>query len=194
MQVKEELRIVGFDDGPFEPRKRGKALVIGVVTRGGKFLDGVMSTKVSVDGLDATRKIIETINKSKQKPQLRCVMFNGITIAGFNLIDVKKVFEETRLPVIVVNRKKPNLEKMKKALKNLSSFEKRWKIVERAGPIKRVEVKPGKFIYFQNVGVDDETTRKIIKISCTHSLIPEPLRLAHIIASGVVKGDSGGRP
>jgi len=34
---------------------------------------------------------------------------------------------------------------------------------------------------------------KIVRISATHSLIPEPLRIAHIIASGIKNGESHGR-
>ena len=191
--MKREIRIVGFDDAPFVPRSKGKAIVIGVITRGGSFADGIMKTEVTIDGLDATDELIKIINKSKHKPQLRVIMLNGITIAGFNMVNIYKLSERTELPVIVVNRKKPNLERMRRALMNFNDFEERWNIVKVAGEMRRVEVKGGKFVYYQKRGVDDETAEKIIRMSCTHSLIPEPLRLAHLIASALVKGESGGR-
>jgi len=192
--MKREIRILGFDDGPFVPRTKGKAIVIGVVTRGGGILDGVIKAEVTIDGLDATDVLVEKINISKHKPQLRVIMLNGITLAGFNLVDIVELNKRTNLPVIVVNRKRPNFQKIKKALRRFDDFERRWEIVKRAGNIKRVEVKTGKFIFFQCVGVEDAKASEIIKLSCTHSLIPEPLRLAHLIASAVIKGESGGRP
>ncbi|MCD6402925.1 MAG: DUF99 family protein [Candidatus Aenigmarchaeota archaeon] len=192
--MKREIRVIGFDDGPFTPRSRGNALVVGVVTRGGEFVDGVLRIYVKIDGLDATKVLSDAINNSKHKPQLRVIMLNGITIAGFNLIDIEELFEKTSLPVIVVNRKRPNMKKFKEALKNFEDFEKRWKIVKKAGPIKKVEVKDDKFIYFQASGIEDIKAAEVIKLTCTHSLIPEPLRLAHLIASAMVKGESGGRP
>jgi hypothetical protein len=191
--LKSEIRILGFDDGAFTPRSKERVPVIGVVFRGGKFLDGLLKTEVVVDGMDSTEKIIKLVNSTRHKQQLKVMMFDGITLAGFNLIDVKRVFKETGIPVIVINRKMPNLAKVKKALKKFEDFESRLKALEDAGEIKECYVKDFKKVYYQNIGIDDETTREVIKLSCTRSYIPEPLRIAHIIATGLVKGESYGR-
>jgi len=101
-----------------------------VVFRGGDYLDGAFKTEVSIDGMDATKILIKLLNKSRHKEQLRVVMLKGITFGGFNMIDISKIYDRTKLPVIVVNRKKPNLEKIKKALKHFKDFKKRWECVE----------------------------------------------------------------
>ncbi|HDD71376.1 MAG TPA: DUF99 family protein [Candidatus Aenigmarchaeota archaeon] len=142
--------------------------------------------------MEATQKIVKLINSSRHKQQLKVIMFDGITMAGFNLIDIKKVNEKTGLPVIVVNRKLPDLKKVENALKNFEDFEKRWKIVLNAGKLKECRVK-NKKIYFQAVGISDEDAREIIRLSATRSLIPEPLRVAHLIATAIVRGESYGR-
>ena len=36
-------------------------------------------------------------------------------------------------------------------------------------------------------------TKEFLKVTTVHSYIPEPLRIAHIIAAGLVKGESRGR-
>ena len=100
--LKKEIRVIGIDDSPFRKFKKGKVLVVGTVFRGGLFLDGVLSTKVSIDGNDSTKKLIDMINKCKFKPQLQCIFLNGIAVAGFNVIDVKELNKKTNLPVIVV--------------------------------------------------------------------------------------------
>ncbi len=190
--IKPEIRILGFDDAAFERGSSSLVPVIGVVFRGGKFLDGVLKTEVKIDGLEATQKIVKLINSSRHKQQLKVIMFDGITMAGFNLIDIKKVNEKTGLPVIVVNRKLPDLKKVENALKNFEDFEKRWKIVLNAGKLKECRVK-NKKVYFQAVGISDEDAREIIRLSATRSLIPEPLRVAHLIATAIVRGESYGR-
>jgi endonuclease V-like protein UPF0215 family len=189
--VKEEIRILGIDDGPFT-RKDKKVIVVGVVFRGGEFIDGLLRTYVDIDGLDATEKLSEMINSSKHKQQLKVIMLDGITLGGFNIIDVKKLYSETKIPVIVVNRKIPDLKSIKVALeKNFDDFEKRWKMILNAGKIK--ELKFENFsIYYQNVGLEDEDAEEIILISVKHAQIPEPLRVAHLIATGIVKGESEG--
>ena len=115
-KIKQEIRIVGFDDAPFIPRSKGKVPVIGVVFRGGSFLDGVLRTDVTIDGMDATQILIDVINRSKHKQQLRAIMLKGITVGGFNMIDIAELNEKTGLPIIVVNRKMPNLKDIKNAL------------------------------------------------------------------------------
>ncbi|MHA1742628.1 MAG: endonuclease dU [Candidatus Heimdallarchaeota archaeon] len=191
--LKTEIRILGFDDGAFEFRSKQPVPVIGIIFRGGKFLDGALRTDVEVDGTDATEKIVKLINASRHKNQLKVIMFDGITLAGFNVVDVKKLNEETDLPVIVINRKKPNLEKVKNALKNFKDFKTRWQAIENAGKIKECYIKDFKKVYYQNVGIGDDVTREIIKMSCTRGFIPEPLRVAHLIATAVVRGESYGR-
>jgi len=189
--IKEEIRILGIDDGPFTKNDK-EVIVIGVIFRGGEFIDGLLRTYVSVDGLDATEKLSEMINSSKHKQQLKVIMLDGITLGGFNIIDIKKLYSETKIPVIVINRKIPDLKSIKTALeKNFEDFEKRWKMILNAGKIK--ELKLEKFsIYYQNLGLEDEETEEIILLSTKHAQIPEPLRVAHLIATGIVKGESEG--
>jgi endonuclease V-like protein UPF0215 family len=189
--VKEEIRILGVDDGPFT-KKDKEVIVIGVIFRGGEFLDGLLRTYVDVDGLDSTEKLSEMINSSKHKQQLKVVMLDGITLGGFNIIDVKKLYSATKVPIIVINRKMPDLKSIKKALeKNFDDFEKRWKMILNAGKIKQLKLE--KFsIYYQNIGLEDEEAEEIIILSTKHAQIPEPLRVAHLIATGIVKGESEG--
>lgn len=189
---KPEIRILGFDDSPFDADEKAVA-VIGVIYRGGNFLDGILRTDVEVDGLNATDKLIKLINSTRHKQQLKVLMLDGITLGGFNLVDIKELNEKTHLPVIVINRKRPNLKDVRKALKNFKDYKKRWKIVMRAGKIKVCSLKNEKKVYYQAIGLTDEEAEEIIQLSCTHSQIPEALRVAHLIATAIVKGESGGR-
>jgi endonuclease V-like protein UPF0215 family len=189
--IKKEIRIVGFDDAAFLPKSNQLVPVIGLIYRGGEFPDGALRTDVEVDGTDATEKIINLINSSRHKQQLKVIMFDGITLAGFNVLDIKEIYEKTGLPVIVINRKLPNLEKVRKALEKFKDFEKRWKCIQNAGEIRSCKVKDGK-VYYQVVGLSDEETKAIINLSSTRSYIPEPLRVAHIIATAIVRGESYG--
>ena len=185
--VKKEIRVVGIDDSPFNKFKDKKILVVGVVMRGGSWVDGILSTKVAVDGNDSTRKIIEMINRCKFKPQLQCIFLDGIAVAGFNVIDVKELNKKTKLPVVIIIRREPNIEKIKKTLIKINKKDK-IKLIEEAGEVFRIDN-----IFIQIVGIEIDDLRKILKIVCTRSLIPEPIRLAHLIASGVILGESRGR-
>jgi hypothetical protein len=193
LKIKREIRIAGFDDAPFIPRSKGKVPIVGVVFRGGEFLDGVYKFDVTIDGMDATDNLIDVINKSKHKEQLRVIMLDGITVGGFNMVNISEVFKRTELPVIAINRKTPDLKKIRIALENFDDFEKRWKCIEDAGKIHKMKIERNKNIYYQFKGLKRKEVEKIIRLSCTRSLIPEPLRVAHLMASALIKGESGGR-
>src|SRR4030066_752462 len=80
--VKPEIRVLGVDDGGFVPRSQDQVLVVGVVFRGGYWLDGVMHTKIIVGGFDATQKISGMVIGSSHSAQLRVIILNGIIFAG----------------------------------------------------------------------------------------------------------------
>ena len=184
--IKPEIRVLGVDDGVFTPHVKGLVPVVGVVFRGGYWLDGVMHTKIKVDGLDATHKIASMILNSPHYKQLRIIMLNGITFAGFNVADIKKLNAKTKLPVISVTREKPNFAEIREALRNLPKSEERWKTMLNAGEIFEVRTKSGgEKIYMQISGVFEEDAKKILQSTSTRSNIPEALRVAHLIASGI---------
>jgi len=184
--IKPEIRVLGVDDGVFIPHVEGLVPVVGVVFRGGYWLDGVMHTKVEVDGFDATSRIVSMILNSPHYKQLRAIMLNGITFAGFNVVDIRRLNMETKLPVIAVTREKPNFAEIRVALKNLPKSEERWKAMLNAGEMFEVPTRSeSEKIYMQTSGIFEEDARKILRLTSTRSSIPEALRVAHLIASGI---------
>jgi endonuclease V-like protein UPF0215 family len=184
--IKPEIRVLGVDDGAFKPHVKGVVPVIGVVFRGGFWLDGIVHTSIEIDGFDATDRIASMITGSSHYRQLRVVMLNGITFAGFNIVDVKALYAATKLPVITVTREKPDFAEIQKALQNLPNSEERWEAILSAGEPVEVFTRSAKAkVYMQTVGVSKGDAQKILRLTSTRSNIPEALRVAHLIASGI---------
>lgn len=177
-----ELRILGIDDSHFE-KGDDECLVIGVLYREG-YVESVLSTRIRVDGDDATQKFAELANSSKSKPN--ALMLQGITFAGFNIVDVQELSRLTGLPVIAIMRKRPDFDAVRSALQNLPDSESRWEKVESAGELRKCGD-----IYFQAAGTEDAPA--FISTTTVRGNMPEPVRLAHVIASGVTLGSVHGR-
>ncbi len=191
-EVKDEIRILGWDDSPFDSSVDENVPIVGSVVRGGKpYLDGVLVEEVTVDGFDATKKIAEASCSTKHKDQLRVIMLDGITFAGFNTVDIVEINEKTELPVIVVTRENTNFESFREAMKRLPGFEERWECVERAGDLKKLAMEKGN-LYFQHNGIDEQKSKEILKMSASNGLTPEPIRISHLIASAIKRGESVG--
>jgi len=92
------------------------------------------------------------------------------------------------LPIMSVTRKKPDLEEIRRALKNLPEFNKRWQAMLNAGELFEVETRNGENpVYIQIAGISFDDAEVIIKKTSTQSNIPEALRVAHILASGLFR-------
>ena len=187
--MKKELRVIGIEDAPFDkfdPLQK-YVLVVGTLFRGGHFMDGLLSTYVEKDGEDATIKLIEMINECKFKPQIQAIFLKGIAVAGFNVINPHALHKETKTPVIIVIRDYPNYKKIYATLEKIGMQKKKEIINKMPKPVKVGE------IYVQPVGISLEDTKKLLKITCTHSNVPEAIRVAHLIVSGISNGQSRGR-
>lgn len=189
-KVKPQIRVIGFDDGTFSFKsklRKGRTILVGVVMKGSQDVVGVVTRWIEIDGKDSTEKMIDAINNSRFK-DLRVIMLKGITYAGFNVVDVEKLSKETGLPVITVIRKKPDLKAMEDALrKHFADADERIALLRKAGEIR--ELIPGK-VFYQAYGLLPQQAEEIINLTQKSSLIPEPLRLAHMIASAVITGES----
>ena len=183
--MKDEIRVLGVDDGYFLKHERGKVLVVGAVLRGNRELDGVLSFFIDKDGRDATKRLAEAVNRSKHRDQLRYMMTNGITLGGFNVLDIQELYRKTRLPVLSLLRKKPDFKKIDNALNHFADKRERIEIIKRAGRIYNY-----KSIYFQTAGLEEKKAKELIEKTIGKSNIPEPVRIAHLIASGVTYGES----
>ncbi|MDI6724385.1 MAG: DUF99 family protein [Methanobacterium sp.] len=189
-KIKQEIRILGIDDAPFPPHTQNKVMLIGTVFRGGTWLDGVLRTYISGDGNDSTAEIINMVNNTRHKDQIGVIMLDGITFGGFNVANVREIFEKTEIPVIVIMRKFPDFDKIKRALLRFEDYEKRWNYILNAGKVYKIQNKEP--IYIQICGIDLEDAEEIVSLSTTRSAIPEPIRAAHLIAAGVETGESKG--
>lgn len=187
--IKPEIRIIGWDDAPFTFKDK-YTMIAGVVCRGGTQIDGLITAKITVDGMDTTDKIAEAINRSKHREQLRVIMLDGITFGGFNIVDIDMLHKKTGIPVIVVIREKPDLRAIHKSLSKFHDIEHRWQLIEKAGEIRKVDVKNKvlkgrRTIYYQKAGMEEYDAERIINLTAVNSVVPEPIRMAHIICSGI---------
>jgi uncharacterized protein len=179
--------VIGFDDAPFERSvPAGQVALVGTVCSGTR-LDIVVRGHVERDGDDATSVMAQLV-KEKTLVHVRAVLMKGITVAGFNVIDINALCQELGMPVLVVMRKLPKLEKFFDAMDLLAGAAHKRQLIEKAGPIERC----GK-LWVQCAGLSLVEAQDLLVRTTLHGAIPEPLRLAHIIAGGTTRGVSRGR-
>jgi endonuclease V-like protein UPF0215 family len=182
---KKGVRVLAVASGPVEGKKR--ALVVGIVQRE-LTIEGVLSTTVEVDGTDSSYRIAEMLRKSRFRQQVKIVVFDGIALAGLNLIDPKRISKSLGVDVLIITRRKPRKRALVNALKKYSE-------ASGKGVDGRLEVLEGSdaLAGYAWAGLHVKTTAKTVEGEGLTNSAFEALRLAHIVARGVSSGESKGR-
>ena len=180
--MKSGIRILAVEDGPFT-RKDKSALAFCLVGRDG-LVEGALSFKVRVDGDDATAKLLNSIKRSRFRSQIKMIVMNGITLGGLNIVNIPLLHKSLKIPIIAITRKRPRRGLMLKAVKKYSQNGRRLAVfnsISNQTSLNKIEN-----FYVQSIG---------IKVSEIGKFVPtclKLLRLGHIVASGIVKGESKG--
>ncbi|GBD26655.1 hypothetical protein HRbin30_01995 [bacterium HR30] len=178
---------VGFDDAPFHRRQSGRVAVVGAVFAATRF-DGVLLGSVERDGEDATEVFATLLRRSRFYEHVQVVLLQGVTFAGFNVVDVPALGAELRRPILVVARRQPNWAKLRQALcEKLPRGWAKWKQLERLGPMEPVG---GVYVQRWNLSLDE--AKQLIARTTLWGRLPEPLRVAHLIAGALARGESRG--
>lgn len=189
--MKQQIRILGIDDSPFEFNDT-KALVIGALVRVPNYLEGVMKSEVAVDGTDSTETLVKMVSESRFRDQIKLIMIDGIALAGFNVIDLDEVYSSLSIPVLTVTRDKPDFDEMRSALtKHFEDWRERYGLITKFGlTVIHTEHKP---LYASGIGLDWGEFEELVRMSTVRGVVPEPIRMAHLVASAMARGESYGR-
>jgi uncharacterized protein len=189
--MKRQVRVLGIDDSPFTFQSR-KALVVGVVARLPMYIEGIMRAEVEVDGTDANEAVADMVRRSRYREQVRLIMIDGVALGGFNVVDIDVISRECGIPAATITRSLPDVESMESALKkNFPDWEWRLEIIKRH-PLFKVGPRRAP-LYASVAGMDAETLDALLAECTVQGRLPEPLRIAHLISSAMVLGESRGR-
>lgn len=189
--MKAKSRFLGIDDGPFRFGDVDVP-VVGVVVQAPSYLDGIMMTRARVDGRDATERIGAMVGRSRYRDGLAMVLIDGAAVGGFNVIDIDALAGDLGLPVVTVTRRRPDLVAIEKALRQkFDDWSDRWRVLSRH----RIETVATRHrpLHVTYAGVGREEVREALALTTVRGALPEPLRIAHLMATATVRGESRGR-
>ena len=175
-----DLRILGVDDGPFVRGVDIMYPIVGVLMRLDGKIENIAADSLSIDGGDVTGKISGLMEMLRIRPSV--VMSEGITFAGFNILDPEEFYGKTGVPFLSVRRGKPDITAMIMAIRK---HERDAFIKEST--LRRINPDTmnlgGTEITANYAGINHEDAIKLLLRTSGDGILPEPVRLAHIVAS-----------
>jgi len=188
LRVPARPRLLGIDDGPFTKGVDATTPLVAVFMEGGDRIEGVALRAFPVDGDGVTAFLARWIAGLRFRPATHGVVLGGITMAGLAVVDLPALARETGLPVIAVSRRDPSDHRVADAL-HAAGLTARLPLLERA---------PAPFavdggLHAAVAGTSPERARALLLAARGKSALPEPLRVAHLIAAAVARGSSRGR-
>lgn len=181
------LRAVGIDDAPFARRAGSPVRLVGAVCAGTRF-EGLVMGAARRDGWNATDALCRMLVGGKFLPQVHLVLLDGIAFGGFNVVDLEALSRRLERPCVAVMRRQPDLRAVERALHHLPRAERRLAILRRAGP---VHARPP-FVFQVRGGEPGPVAEALARLT-DRGHVPEALRLAHLIGTAIVHGESGRR-
>ncbi len=181
---KSHPRVVGVDDGAFDRNGR-TAPIAAVLLSVPEQVEAVGLGEVHVDGTDATARIVRLLRAVLPTEGVRAVLLDGAVVGGFNVIDLDRLRAATGLPVVAVTRRRPDFSRIDAALS-------KW--FPRSAPRRLALLRKhrlfsvptaGAPIWAACTGCSRADARELVRRTSVRGYWPEPLRLAHLVASAV---------
>ncbi|MEO9277993.1 MAG: DUF99 family protein [Nitrososphaera sp.] len=153
----------------------------GIVIRRDFIIDGFVFGKCTVEGDDATDSILE-MYKKLERDDINFIMISGLIISMYNIIDIQKISENLGLPVIGVTYEdsKGIEESIKKHFPNSykEKIDKYRHLEERT----KILLHTGYDVYIRTSGCISSEAKKLLDVFTLQGSIPEPLRVAQLLA------------
>jgi endonuclease V-like protein UPF0215 family len=150
----------------------------------GSVIQGVRLARITVDGLDATDALLNNLGSWETD----ALILGGATFAGFNVVDVQRVYNETETPVIVFSGECPDMNATRDALrKHFPDWRERWSRYEALGGIHSLKIGGYPPVYYENVGCSTEFAEDVLGEQAISCRTPECVKVSNFIAKGVTR-------
>jgi endonuclease V-like protein UPF0215 family len=169
---------------------RASSTMAGIVMRKDLRIDGVAIASLTVGGMDATEAVLGIIG-SLGRRDINLVMMSGSVVAWFNILDPGAIFERTGLPLIVVtDEDSEGLEE--DILHHFPGDEDRLRAYRKLGDRVPVLLGDDAEVFIRATGLSPGDAARILKDFTRDGKVPEPVRVARLVARGAMRWRRGG--
>src|SRR5919206_3890192 len=176
---KKGIRVFGIAESFRAPYT--KSTIAGVVMRRDLIIDGIALNNTTLRGNDSTENIL-CMFKSLKRSDINCIMLDGLIISMYNIINGKLIQIETGLPVIAITFEDSAGLETSIRRHFPDNPESKLEQYGKLGKRDRVLLKTGKFLFIRYWGLTLKHAVTILNSFTLQGSIPEPIRIAKLVA------------
>lgn len=153
----------------------------GVVMRRDFIIDGFVFGTSTIEGDDATDSILQ-MHHDLGRDDISFVIISGLIISMYNIVDIKKIQDKLKIPVIGVTYE--DSKGIEDAIKYHfpDSYQSKIDKYKSLGPRTKISLHTGHDLYVRTEGCTTQETKRLLDAFTLQGAIPEPLRVAQMLA------------
>ena len=158
-----------------------KSVFSGVVMRGDFVIDGFVFGSATLGGDDATSAILEMFEKLK-RPDIRYVLISGLIISMYNIIDIKKLHQILKIPIIGIsyNESKGIDDAIKHHFPD--SFESKISQYAKLDKREKITLSTSYDLFVRMEGCSLTDAKQLLDKLTLDGSVPEPIRVSQLLA------------
>lgn len=163
-----------------------RSLLSGIVMRRDFVIDGFIFGSTTLGGDDATDSILQMYYDLK-RPDISYLLISGLIISLYNMIDIKKIYESLKIPVISVtyNESKGIENSIKHHYPN--SYSSKIKKYHKLGVREKITLTTSSDVFIRKEGCTIHDVKYLLNDLTLHGSFPEPLRVAQLLAQSLLR-------
>jgi len=153
----------------------------GIVMRRDFIIDGFVFGHAKIEGDDSTDSILTMYDKLGRH-DISFLLISGLIISMYNIVDIKKLSVESKIPVIGVTYEESS--GIEDAIKHHfpDSYDSKIKQYQNLGSRTKITLHTGHDLYVRVDGCELNEAKRLLDAFTLQGSIPEPLRVAQLLA------------
>jgi hypothetical protein len=176
---KKAIRALGIAESFKKSEKQ--SVLAGVVMRSDMVIDGVAYASATVRGDDATDAVIK-LYTGLDRTDINFVMLGGLIISMYNIINIERLYERLKVPIIGVTFEKS--EGLDAHIKRQfpDTWQSKIEAYRELRSREEIKLKTGYGVFVRTEGINVKNAKLAINKFLLQGAIPEPIRVARLIA------------
>lgn len=153
----------------------------GVVMRRDFIIDGFVFGQSTIEGNDVTDAILQMYQKL-DRDDISFVMISGLIISMYNIVDIKKIWNQLKIPVIGVTYE--DSKGIDDAIKYHfpDSYQSKIEEYQKLGQRTKISLHTGYDVFIRIEGCTMQEVKNLLNAMTLQGSVSEPLRVAQLLA------------